>query len=394
MGSSQIDMCLVVSNSVVSLLRQLLMPGEPDYLRMAELQPFLPTALYEDELPDYIQQRRNKDLLAPGSQTWSPELLGFCQQADLLMLNGRALEDEYGQFTFQHAKGCCSTIDYYAASAQCFSAVKSVRVLDEAARYRSDHNFLLLHIAYKAPCDIHTHTSSAASDARSRCDVQKAEAYKCVLQLSCSYISFHSFSQSIHDADVLCDRLEACVTSAAQNTTLQACKRDCMHSCKHQPCFDSNCREALGLKEAVYKNPHSTAAGKDVAKKKRLQSVTDRVKETWTQKRNVELCELATKDPSQFWKAYKATQSNACLVELSAQFEAFRALMGDEHQLAPQRSGITVSSVFAKMFAMVLEQRIAFWPQEHAVKAKGQAGFKIEFRMTNNIFILRSVIDK
>ncbi|KAL0025403.1 hypothetical protein WJX79_004952 [Trebouxia sp. C0005] len=70
------------------------MPGEPDYLRMAELQPFLPTALYEDELPDYIQQRRNKDLLAPGSQTWSPELLGFCQQADLLMLNGRALEDE------------------------------------------------------------------------------------------------------------------------------------------------------------------------------------------------------------------------------------------------------------------------------------------------------------
>ncbi|KAA6417167.1 MAG: hypothetical protein FRX49_12871 [Trebouxia sp. A1-2] len=137
------------------------------------------------------------------------------------MLNGRALEDEYGQFTFQHAKGCCSTIDYYAASAQCFSAVK----------------------------------------------------------------------------------------------------------------------EALGLKEAVYKNPHSTAAGKDVAKKKRLQSVTDRVKETWTQKRNVELCELATKDPSQFWKAYKATQSNACLVELSAQFEAFRALMGDEHQLAPQRSG-------------------------------------------------------
>jgi len=71
----------------------------------------LPTALDEDELPDYIRQRRNKDLLAPGSQTWGPELLGFCQQADFLILNGRTPVDEYGQFTFQNAKGCCSTID-------------------------------------------------------------------------------------------------------------------------------------------------------------------------------------------------------------------------------------------------------------------------------------------
>ena len=71
---------------------------EPDFLRMAELQPFLPTALDEDELPDYIRQRRNKDLLAPGSQTWAPELLGFCQQADLLILNGRTPGNEYGQF--------------------------------------------------------------------------------------------------------------------------------------------------------------------------------------------------------------------------------------------------------------------------------------------------------
>ncbi len=168
---------------------------EPDFLRMAELQPYLPTALDEDELPDYIRQRRNKDLLAPGSQTWGPELLGFCQQADLLILNGRTPGDEYGQFTFQNAKGCCSTIDYFVASAQCFSAVKSLHVLDEAARCRSDHNPLLLHIAYKAPCDTHTHTTSAASDARIRYDAQKH--IKRVLQLSCSNISFHSFSKSL-----------------------------------------------------------------------------------------------------------------------------------------------------------------------------------------------------
>ncbi|DBA79973.1 TPA: hypothetical protein ACH3X1_008176 [Trebouxia sp. C0004] len=77
---------------------------------MAELQPFLPTALDEDKLPDYIQQRRNKDLLAPGSQTWGPELLGFCQQADLLILNGRTPGDEYGQFTFRMPKAVAAPL--------------------------------------------------------------------------------------------------------------------------------------------------------------------------------------------------------------------------------------------------------------------------------------------
>jgi hypothetical protein len=68
---------------------------EPDYLKKAELQPFLPTALDENKLPDCIRQRHNQDLLAPGSRTWGPELLGFCQQAELLIVNGRTLRDEY-----------------------------------------------------------------------------------------------------------------------------------------------------------------------------------------------------------------------------------------------------------------------------------------------------------
>ena len=56
--------------------------------------------------------------------------------------------------------------------------------------------------------------------------------------------------------------------------------------------------------------------------------------------------------------------------------------------------GITVGSVIAKLFAMILEQRFAFWAEEHAVKAKGQAGFRKDFRTTDNIFILRSLFDK
>ena len=42
--------------------------------------------------------------------------------------------------------------------------------------------------------------------------------------------------------------------------------------------------------------------------------------------------------------------------------------------------GITVCSVIAKLFAMLLEERIASWAEEHAVKAKGQADFRKDYR--------------
>ena len=43
--------------------------------------------------------------------------------------------------------------------------------------------------------------------------------------------------------------------------------------------------------------------------------------------------------------------------------------------------GVTVGSVIAKLFAMILEQRIASWAEEHDVK---------DIRTTKNICILRS----
>ena len=197
---------------------------------------------------------------------------------------------------------------------------------------------------------------------------------------------------------------------------------------------------------------------------------------------------MAAKDANRFWRLFKAPHSNACPVELSAQFAAFRDLMGAEPLPAPTRPatsgvstpnsddalnkditidelcscikrlkrgkspgidgilpdmikdggelvkqsllwlfncmlaghfperlsvglitavyksgdksdmsnyrGITVGSVIAKLFAMILEQRIASWAEDHAVKAKGQAGFRKEYRTTDNIYILRSLIDK
>ena len=46
---------------------------EPDFVRTAELQPFLPTAPDDDELPDYIPPRHNRDKIAPESHNWGPD---------------------------------------------------------------------------------------------------------------------------------------------------------------------------------------------------------------------------------------------------------------------------------------------------------------------------------
>ena len=57
-------------------------------------------------------------------------------------------------------------------------------------------------------------------------------------------------------------------------------------------------------------------------------------------------------------------------------------------------TGITVITMKAKLFARILWQRIASWAEEHAVKAKGQAGQRKHYRTTDNIFDLNSVIDR
>ncbi|KAL3137089.1 hypothetical protein ABBQ32_006674 [Trebouxia sp. C0010 RCD-2024] len=51
---------------------------------------------------------------------------------------------------------------------------------------------------------------------------------------------------------------------------------------------------------------------------------------------------MAAKDASRFWRLFKTPHSNACPVELSAQFAAFRALMGAEPLPAPTRHAASV----------------------------------------------------
>jgi len=43
---------------------------------------------------------------------------------------------------------------------------------------------------------------------------------------------------------------------------------------------------------------------------------------------------------------------------------------------------------------MILESRISQWVETNDLRAKGQAGFRKDFRTTNNLFILRTLTEQ
>jgi len=55
--------------------------------------------------------------------------------------------------------------------------------------------------------------------------------------------------------------------------------------------------------------------------------------------------------------------------------------------------GITVGLVLAKVFAMILEAWLSSWAEERGLRARGQAGFRKDFCTTDNLYILRTLIE-
>jgi len=53
-----------------------------------------------------------------------------------------------------------------------------------------------------------------------------------------------------------------------------------------------------------------------------------------------------------------------------------------------------VGPVLAKVFAMILEARLSSWAEERGLRARGQAGFRKDFRTTDNLYILRTLIEQ
>ncbi len=50
--------------------------------------------------------------------------------------------------------------------------------------------------------------------------------------------------------------------------------------------------------------------------------------------------------------------------------------------------GITVGPILAKLFAMIFDKRLSEWVEQYGLSAKGQVGFRKNYRTTDQFFIL------
>ena len=123
-------------------------------------------------------------------------------------------------------------------------------MLEEASRYGSDHNPLILRVACDALTHAPTPNNSAASGVKMRYDVQKAEAYQTALA-SLLQQHFIPFIQHELDIDILATKFVACLIAAANSTMPQVCKQTGVHSRKHQAWFDSKCHMLMQFRQSI-----------------------------------------------------------------------------------------------------------------------------------------------
>jgi len=94
-----------------------------------------------------VATRQNRDASVGG---WGRELLDLCYDAGLLILNGRTLGDQSGEFICL-ANGGCNTIDYIVGSPVVWQVATHLEVIIDDTRYRAmggdfDHRPLRLRI--------------------------------------------------------------------------------------------------------------------------------------------------------------------------------------------------------------------------------------------------------
>jgi len=55
--------------------------------------------------------------------------------------------------------------------------------------------------------------------------------------------------------------------------------------------------------------------------------------------------------------------------------------------------GIMVGPILTKLFVMILDKRLSKWAEQHGLRAKGQARFCKDYYTTDQLFMLRTLIE-
>jgi hypothetical protein len=56
--------------------------------------------------------------------------------------------------------------------------------------------------------------------------------------------------------------------------------------------------------------------------------------------------------------------------------------------------GITIGPILVKLFTRILDKKLSEWAEQHGLRAKGQARFRKDYHITDQLFILPTLIEQ
>ena len=418
------------------------------------------------DLPAKVPARQSLDREAPN--TFGKQLIAVCQDASLLILNGRVDGDTSGQLTC-HTHNGASLVDYFIASPSIFTSQPHLHV--DTLPPDSDHCPLHLRIPLSHTLTHHTRTSG-----NQLCTLPKTRYKPCRIDTFRTTLAI-TLASRLHDA-IPCRAtvISECIASAA------ACVHG-FHSGKpnlhrHQPWYDD---ELKGIRRQLRALPRFCTEYAQL--QKQYQRTKQSKRRQFQSECQQQLCTEACSNAAAFWRKYKKKVSVHGDINSEQWRSAFQVLFGPvvgpdsssegqgpqgenpelntpitheevttafsrlkRHKASgmdgikseylidaedillepltitfnqmlvdgvPQSwcsgvihpifksgdandpgnyRGITVTSVLAKLFAMVLEARMSNWAEGHDLRAEGQAGFRKDYRTSDNIFIMQTLI--
>ena len=424
-----------------------------------------------NDLPSQILPRRSTDREVHNQ--FGKRLLTLCQDASLLILNGRVEGDALGQCTCHTHMGS-SLVDYFVCTPSMLALQPHLEV--DQLPPDSDHCPLFLTLP-TSPTTAHSSNAplnSLRKLPRLRYRSNRVDAFRASLADSLSS-KFDSLPSQSCQAVAL---TECIASTAAQVHGFCTAKRP-MH--RHQPWYDE---EVKSIRQQLRVLPRS--CNEYVELQQQYRRTKQRKRRQYTLQCQQKMCWEACHNAAAFWRKYKKRADVVGQISTEDWRSAFQNLFGPQvesspevpllgtqgsHGVVPQLNvpvtveevdaafkrlkrrkasgidgikaeylldakdlllepltaafnqmlvsgvpqswcsgvihpifksgdvsnpsnyrGITVTSVLAKLFAMVLEARLSNWAEDSELRAHGQAGFRKDYRTTDNVFVLQTLI--
>ena len=285
-------------------------------------------------LDSSIQSQPEAHLSLPQRQSadshtcaYGKTLLQLSEAADLHILNGRTADHADGQFTCRTAQGS-SVVDYFLASTVLLNPMPAMVVGDKCAE--SDHCPLTLQMSLQAaPCNEAENrpqpstTENTITIEKIRFDASKLQLYRSTLQHLLHPVFNASPSQCC-----LASALQSCIAQAALSSFGRP-RGKFLHK-SNQKWYDEECKSA----RAALRNTE-TEMHEHVALLKAYKQLLRRKRRAWHAKTQRELCEMASRNPSSFWRQYNERQSHTCSITREQWKSSFEALYKAPTTTAP-----------------------------------------------------------